>query len=228
MRFMITIDVITLFPNLFQEHLNNLPFKKAINSGLLKVNLINLRDYALDDYGTVDDKPYGGGTGMLLMIEPVYKALTDIYGENFEKQSDKKRIIALSPRGNTYSQSKAAELSRETRITFICGRYEGMDARIEEELATEAISIGNYVVSGGELPCLVIMESLTRLLPGVLEKDDAAENESFSNGNYEHPQYTRPEEFRGMKVPGVLLSGDHKKIDDWKNENKGPILPILG
>jgi tRNA (guanine37-N1)-methyltransferase len=225
---MITIDVITLFPNLFQEHLNNLPFKKAINSGLLKVNLINLRDYALDDYGTVDDKPYGGGTGMLLMIEPVYKALTDIYGENFEKQSDKKRIIALSPRGNTYSQSKAAELSRETRITFICGRYEGMDARIEEELATEAISIGNYVVSGGELPCLVIMESLTRLLPGVLEKDDAAENESFSNGNYEHPQYTRPEEFRGMKVPGVLLSGDHKKIDDWKNENKGPILPILG
>ncbi|OGC78127.1 tRNA (guanosine(37)-N1)-methyltransferase TrmD [candidate division WWE3 bacterium RIFOXYD1_FULL_39_9] len=217
---MIQIDVITLFPELFKEHLNNLPFKKAISLGQMKINLINLRDFALDNYGSVDDKPYGGGTGMLLMIEPIYNALATIYGENFEQNKADHKIIALSAGGSKFTQKKAREYVKDQHITFICGRYEGMDARVEKELATETISIGEYVLSGGELPCLVVLEAVARLIPGVLEKEDAATNESYSENFIEYPQYTRPENFRGMKVPEILLSGDHKKIEEWRNKQK--------
>jgi tRNA (guanine37-N1)-methyltransferase len=212
------INVITVLPNLFQEHLNNLPFKRAILNKSLDVNLVNLREYALDSYGTIDAKPYGGGVGMVLMIEPIYKALTDLHGPNLE---NKGRVIVLSPRGKKFTQELARELVNEKEITFISGRYEGIDARVEENLATDVISIGDYVLSGGELPSLVIMEAITRLIPGVLEKDDAAKIESFSDGdNLEYSQYTRPENFNGLKVPDVLLSGNHAEIERWRNPKK--------
>lgn len=220
---MLKINVLTLFPSLFEEHLKNLPVKKAIQNALAQVNLVNLRNFALDGYGTVDDKPYGGGVGMILMIEPIFNALTSVLGKNFNTGGTKNgRIIALSPRGKTYSQEIARELSQEKQITLICGRYEGMDARIEEHLATDVISIGNYVLSGGELAALSIIESTVRLLPGVLAKPEATQIESFSEENYleknyiEYPQYTRPEFFKGMTVPKILLSGNHKEIADWR------------
>jgi len=205
---MLKFNVITLFPNLFEEHLNNLPFKKAITKKLIAINLVNLRDFALNSYGTVDDKPYGGGTGMILMIEPIYKALEGL-----------KHPILLSPTGIKYNQKKAGELSKLSEITLICGRYEGVDARVKDNLVTEVISIGNYILSGGELAALAIMESVTRLIPGVLEKQEAFEDESFSNGHLEYPQYTRPEVFKKMEVPKVLLSGNHKEIEQWKKKN---------
>lgn len=269
---MITFDVITLFPNLFTEHLNNRPFSVALKKELAKVNLHNLRDYALDTYGTVDGKTYGGGVGMILMIEPIFNCLKDIYkkmGENLpckfsgamsgaqgegatsdeaqrcphikeknqqgceaasigrgRSESDK-RVVLLSPRGETYTQQKAREFSKCSQITFICGRYEGVDARVEENLATDVISIGNYVLSGGEIPALAIMESILRLIPGVLEKEEASKNESFSEDNIEYPQYSKPEDFNGFKVPPVLLSGDHKEIQKWRKEHSLPtsVLP---
>lgn len=202
-------DVVTLFPELFSNHLNNLPFKKAQQEKIAEVNLHSLRDFAIDKHGTVDDKPYGGGKGMLLMIEPIYKALQTI--------PKKGRVILLSPRGKKYDQKLAKELSLEDHITFICGRYEGIDARVED-LATDVISIGDYVLSGGELPALVIMESILRLKPGILD-EEATQEESFTKNSLEHPQYTRPEEFNGMKVPEVLLSGNHKEIEKWKEEH---------
>lgn len=219
---MLQINVLSLFPNLFTEHLNNLPFKRAIDKKIIDVKIWNLRDYALDAYGTVDDKPYGGGVGMLLMIEPIYNALTDILGKDFDKHKEKNgQVIVLSPRGKTFTQKLAQDFTAEQKITFICGRYEGMDARIEEYFATDVISVGNYVVSGGELPALTIMESITRLMPEVLEKSEATKIESFSEGdNIEYSQYTRPEDFKGYKVPKILLSGNHKEISQWRNNGQ--------
>jgi tRNA (guanine37-N1)-methyltransferase len=213
-------NVLTLLPNLFTEHLNNLPFKRAILNKSLEVNIHNLRDYALDSYGTVDDKPYGGGIGMVLMIEPIYNALTKMLGTDFEKDKKKNgRIIVMSPRGRRFTQQMAQELAKEEQITFISGRYEGIDARVEESLATDVISIGDYVLSGGELPALVVMEAITRLIPGVLEKDGATDIESFSDGKtLEFSQYTRPENFKGLEVPKILLSGNHKEIEKWRKE----------
>lgn len=217
---MLKFNIITLFPNLFTEHLNNLPFKRGIEKGLIEISLINLRDFALDSYGTVDDRPYGGGTGMILMIEPIYKALQSIKNKN-------DKIVLLSPTGKKYNQKTAKEFSGLKEITFICGRYEGIDARVEENLITDIISAGDYVVSGGELPALMIMESIVRLLPGILEKEDATVKESFSDGYLEHPQYTRPETFKNMDVPKVLLSGNHKEIEKWKNEHSFPSQTIF-
>ncbi len=218
---MIKFNVITLFPNLFKEHLNNLPFKKATAKKLIEVNLVNLRDFALNTYGTVDDKPYGGGTGMVLMVEPIYKALRACAWEAKALESigySTAQIILLSPTGTKYNQKKAQELSKLSEITLICGRYEGVDARVNN-LVTEVISIGDYILSGGELAAMAIMESVIRLIPGVLEKQEASENESFSNGYLEYPQYTRPEVFKEMEVPKVLLSGNHREIEKWRREN---------
>jgi len=214
---MLKFDVITLFPQLFTQHLKNLPFRKAVELGLLEVNLHNLRDFAIDKHGTVDDRPYGGGVGMILMVEPIFKALESL-GKT--ENGKKGRVVVLSPSGQKYDQKLAQEFSKEKEITLVCGRYEGIDHRVMEHLATDVISIGDYVVSGGETPALVIMESVTRLLPGVLEKEAALESESFlKEGTVEHPQYTRPEDFKGWKVPKVLLSGNHKEIEKWKGEN---------
>ncbi len=218
---MIKFDVLTLFPQLFSEHFYNLPFKRAVEKGLAGYTLWNLRDFAVDKRGTVDDKTYGGGVGMVLMVEPIYKALENIYGkESIPARPEKeRRIVVLSPRGQTFTQEKARELARCKQITFICGRYEGIDGRVEEHLATDVISTGNYVVSGGELPALVVMESITRLLPGVLEKEAAATEESFSSNTIEHPQYTRPEEYKGISVPKVLLTGNHQEIEKWRKDH---------
>jgi len=215
---MIIFDVVTLFPQLIEPHLKELPFKKAISKNLVKINLVNLREFALDSYGTVDGEPYGGGVGMILMIEPIFKALQQI--------PDKEEVIVMSAGGETYNQNTARELSAKKHITLICGRYEGIDARIEENLATKSISVGNYVLSGGELPALTVMESIIRLLPGVLEKAEASEKESFSQEDSsaaEYPQYTRPENFMDMQVPKILLSGNHKEIEKWRKEHRKKI-----
>lgn len=221
---MLKFNVITLFPDLIEIHLKNLPFKRALEKNIAEYSVCNLRDFAIDKRGTVDDRTYGGGVGMVLMIEPIYKALQSVYkSKNIQDVKDQKgnRIILLSPRGERFNQKKAEELAKCGEITLICGRYEGIDARVEENLVTDVISIGDYVLSGGELPALSIMESVTRLLPGVLEKEDASRIESFSNneGEVEYPQYTRPEDFYGMKVPEVLLTGNHKEIQKWRDQN---------
>ena len=206
---MLRFNIITLFPELFETHLKNLPFKRALEKGLIVVNIINLRDFAINKHGAVDDKPYGGGVGMILRVEPIYAALKAI--------GDTGTVLLTSPRGKKYSQRYAQSLSQNNTITIVCGRYEGVDARVEAHLVSECLSVGDYVLSGGELPALVIMESITRLLPGVLMKTEATKNESFSDEiNMEHPQYTRPKEFNGWKVPDVLLSGHHVKIEKWQ------------
>jgi len=205
-------DVITLFPNLFSEHLKALPLKRAIEKSLVTVNLVDLRNFAVDERGSVDDKTYGGGVGMILRPEPIFEAVESLPTEK------NRRIVLLSPKGKKFDQKKAAELSQLDQLILICGRYEGFDARVEDHLADEELSIGDYVLSGGELPAMVVMEAVTRLLPGVLEKENATKIESFSSNMIEYPQYTRPEEYKGMKVPEVLLSGNHAEIEKWRNE----------
>lgn len=227
---MLTINIITLFPELFKPFLEHLPLSRAIEKEKLKINLVQLRNYAIDERGTVDDRPYGGGVGMILRVEPIWNALTDIYnlkdsGESLQrvKQDPKNSIIALSPSGQTLNHKKVKNLAEKTTVTLICGRYEGMDARIKENLATEVISIGDFVLSGGEIPALTVIEAVTRLLPGVIEKKEAIELESFSkklDQKKEYPQYTRPEVFKGMRVPEVLLSGNHAKIKEWQSRNQ--------
>lgn len=207
---MIKINVLTLFPDVFKPHLDLLPFNRAIQQNILDINLVNLRDFAVDNRGSVDDKPYGGGTGMIMRVEPVVEALKSI---------NTGHKILLSPRGQTFNQNKAKELSQMETVTLICGRYEGIDARIEKHYVDETISIGDYVLSGGETAAIAIMEATIRLMEGIFDKDGVVEQESFSNYHLEHPQYTRPEDFEGHKVPEVLLSGNHKKIDLWKKEN---------
>ena len=209
------VNIITLFPELIRKHFEYLPFKKALELGILDVNIVNLRDFGLDSYGSVDEKPYGGGIGMLLRVEPIYNAIGAITSNN------KPFTILLSPKGKKYDQQLAKTYSDKEEITLICGRYEGVDARVEKYV-DEIVSVGDYVLSGGEFPALVIIESITRLLPGILD-EEATALESFSNGQLEFPQYTRPEEFKGDKVPEVLLSGNHKKIAEWRKNNSIPV-----
>jgi tRNA (guanine37-N1)-methyltransferase len=207
---MLEINIITLFPKLFDEFKNVLPFNRALKNNLIKLNIINLKDFSLDERGTVDDKPYGGGTGMILRPEPLFKALESI--------PNKEDVIALTPKGQTFNQLLAQELSQKKSLTFICGRYEGIDQRIIDNLTTKEISVGNFVCAGGEAPAITILESVVRLLPGILE-EEVTQKESFSEDTLEHPQYTRPEEFNGWKVPDVLISGNHKEIENWKKQN---------
>lgn len=211
---MLEINIITLFPNLFEEFKNVLPFNRALKNNLIKLNVINLKDFALDERGTVDDKPYGGGTGMILRPEPLFKALESVKG--------KQEIIALTPKGKTFNQKIAQELSQKSSLTFICGRYEGIDQRIIDNLTTQEISIGNFVCAGGEAPAITILESIVRLIPGILE-EEVTQKESFSDETLEHPQYTRPEVFNNWRVPEVLISGNHKEIENWKKQNSKKI-----
>jgi tRNA (guanine37-N1)-methyltransferase len=207
---MLEINIITLFPKLFDEFKNVLPFNRALNKNLITLNIINLRDFAIDTRGTVDDKPYGGGSGMIIRPEPLYEALENI--------KDKEVILALTPKGEVFNQKIAQELVQKKSLTLICGRYEGIDQRIIDNYATGEISIGNFVCSGGEAPALVVLEAIVRLIPGVLE-EEVVSKESHFQANLEHPQYTRPEDFRGLKVPEVLLSGNHAEIEKWKQQN---------
>ena len=208
------IDILTLFPEMFESGLSHSILKRAQDGGVVEIALTNIRDFAAGSYRKVDDKPYGGGCGMVMTAGPVFDCF-----EHVEKLSEEKgRVILLTPQGKKFDQAKAVELSKEKRITLISGRYEGFDERIREGLAAEQISIGDYVLSGGELAAMVIIDAVVRLLPGALGDEDSAADDSFSEGLLEYPHYTRPEEFRGMKVPEVLLSGDHGRIAKWRRE----------
>jgi len=214
------IEIITLFPELFAPFLEWSMIKKAREIKALDLIIHNLRNWAIDKRGTVDDHPYGGGPGMILRIEPVFNALKDLKKEN-------STIVLLSPKGETFNQKKAQELSEKKHLILISGHYEGVDQRIRQHLIDQDVSIGDYVLSGGELPAMVVTDALSRLLPGVLKKESASEIESFSEtlkemkkskekSLLEFPQYTRPSEFKNWKVPKVLLSGNHQEIVDWR------------
>ena len=211
---MIRIDVLTLFPQVFESPLSHSILKRAQDNGLVEIVLTNIRDFAADKYKKVDDKPYGGGPGMVMMPGPVFDCFDYV-----RKLSPKKgRVILLTPQGRKFNQPKAAELSAENRLILIAGKYEGFDERIRVGLGAEQISIGDYVLSGGELAAMVIIDAVVRLLTGALGDEDSPKDDSFSAGLLEYPQYTRPEVFRDMKVPDILLSGDHAKIEKWRRD----------
>ena len=211
------IDVLTLFPEMFESPLGCSISKRAQEAGIVNIVFTNIRDFAVGSYKKVDDKPYGGGPGMVMMPGPVLKCFDYV-----EKLSaEKGRVILLTPQGQKFDQAKALELSKEKRLILIAGRYEGFDERIRMGLAAEQISIGDYVLSGGELAAMVIIDAVVRLLAGALGDENSPKDDSFSEsarGGLEYPQYTRPEVFRGMKVPDILLSGDHGKIAEWRRQ----------
>ena len=205
------IDVLTLFPAMFAGPLDESIVKRARESGLLDLKIHQLRDWTHDRHKTVDDRPFGGGPGMLLKPEPLFEAIESL-------QREKSRVILLSPSGRKFDQSIARELAQSEDLILVCGSYEGFDERVREALADDELSIGDYVLTNGALPAMVVIDAVTRLLPGVLGDDESSHDESFSAGLLEYPQYTRPAEFRGMKVPDVLLSGNHAEIEKWRRE----------
>jgi len=210
------VDIITLFPQMFEGIIQESILKRAQQKNIVKINIHNLRDFALDKHCTVDDYSYGGGAGMVLKPEPVFRAIEKIVGRGREKH--RIRIILLTPQGETFNQDKAKELSQEEHLLFICGHYEGVDERVKENLVTDEVSIGDYVLTGGELPAMVILDSLVRLLPGVLNKRESFENDSFYQGLLDYPHYTRPRRFKGKSVPALLLSGNHSRIRKWRRQ----------
>ena len=205
------IDIITLFPDIFFGPFSESIIGRAISSGIVKINCVNLRNYTEDKHRTVDDTPYGGGPGMLMKAEPLFKAV-----EDFRKNDS--YVVLTTPQGEPYKQKTAEELSQKKNLLFICGHYEGVDERIRTNLVDREISIGDYVLTNGNLPAMVIIDSLVRLLPGVLGDYNSVKDESFADGLLEYPQYTKPADFRGLKVPDVLLSGNHKLIRKWRKE----------
>lgn len=220
------IDILTLFPKMFQGPFAESIIKRAQEKKLVKIKIHSLRDWAKDKHKTVDDRPFGGGVGMILMVKPIDAALKDLKKKN-------SRVILLTPQGNVFHQKMAQKLVKEKHLIFICGHYEGVDERVRQHLVDEEISLGDYVLTGGELPAMVVTETVVRLIPGVLEKSEAIKEESFSqyydmnHGSktrdkkrrlLEYPQYTRPAEFQGWKVPQILLSGDHQKIKHWRQK----------
>jgi tRNA (guanine37-N1)-methyltransferase len=208
------IDVLTLFPEMFESPLSYSILKRAQEQGIVAIAVTNIRDFTTDKYHKVDDKPYGGGPGMVMMPGPLF----DCFEHVEELAPHRGRVILLTPQGQRFDQAKARELAGEDRLILIAGRYEGFDERIRVGLNAEQISIGDYVLNGGELAAMVIIDAVVRLLPGALGDEDSAKDDSFSGGLLEYPQYTRPEVFRGMKVPDILLSGDHAKIAQWRRE----------
>ena len=209
------IDILTLFPEMFQNVLGESMLKIASEKELVSFHLHNIRDFSNDKHRCVDDKPYGGGAGMVMKPEPVFNAVEAV--ELLDDAASTK--ILLTPQGETFNQGIADNLSKKTRLMIICGRYEGFDERIRSGIDALEISIGDYVLTGGEIPAMVVIDSISRLVPGVLGGDDSLQDESFVNRMLEYPQYTRPAEFRGMKVPEVLKSGHHSKIEEWRMEN---------
>ena len=205
------IDVLTLFPGMFPGPLDESIIKRACESGRLRLGVHDLRDYTHDRHRTVDDRPFGGGPGMLMKPEPLFEAVEALRGEST-------RAILTSPAGRPFRQEIARELAGEAHLLLVCGSYEGFDERVRECVADDEISIGDYVLTNGALPAMVIIDAVARLLPGVLGDDESSVDESFSDRLLEYPQYTRPAEFRGMSVPEVLLSGDHAAIERWRRE----------
>lgn len=210
------ISIITLFPEPFLPVLNSSILGRAQKKGLVEFELINLRDFGEGVHQVVDDRPFGGGVGMVLKVDILTKALKSVQSKG--SKDEKPLTILTSASGKVYKQSKARELSKFDHLIIVCGHYEGVDQRFIDEHIDLELSIGDYVLTGGEVPALVIADSVTRLIPGVLEKEEATQKESFEDGFLEHPHYTRPQEFEGQSVPEVLLSGDHKKIEQWRKE----------
>ncbi|WP_068672415.1 tRNA (guanosine(37)-N1)-methyltransferase TrmD [Oceanobacillus sp. Castelsardo] len=209
------IDILTLFPEMFTGVFQSSILKKASEREQFSYKLVNFRDYTENKHNKVDDYPYGGGAGMVLSPQPVFDAVESI-SKNIEGK--KPRIILMCPQGEPYNQKKAEEFAKEEHLIFICGHYEGYDERIRTHLVTDEISIGDYVLTGGELGAMVVVDSVVRLLPQVLGNEESAVQDSFSTGLLEHPHYTRPASFRGIEVPPVLLSGNHAKIEEWRRE----------
>lgn len=212
------IHVLTLFPEMIMNGVNTSIVGRAMNKGLLSIEAINIRDYAENKHNRVDDYPYGGGAGMLMQAGPIYGAYKALE-EKMDRKSDKKpRVVYLSPQGTTFHQDMAIEYANEEELVLLCGHYEGIDERVLEEIATDYVSIGDYVLTGGELPAMVMIDAISRFIPGVLHNDASAEFESFQDGLLEYPHYTRPEEWHGKKVPEVLMSGHHLNIEKWRLE----------
>lgn len=217
--------IMTLFPDMVMDGLNTSIIGRAMDKGLLDIEAVNIRDYAFNKHNSVDDYPYGGGAGMLMQAEPVYQCY-----EAVKKKIETKallsdpgtrkspRVIYLSPQGKTFNQTMAEEFAQEEDLVFLCGHYEGIDERVLEEIVTDYVSIGDYVLTGGELPAMVMVDAISRLVPGVLHNNVSAEFESFQDNLLEYPQYSRPEEWRGKKVPPILLSGHHANIEKWRRE----------
>lgn len=206
--------VLTLFPEMIENGMNTSITGRAITRGLLSLEAINIRDFAFNKHQKVDDYPYGGGAGMLMQAEPVYLSYESIA----ERIGRKPRVIFLTPQGKTFNQDMAKEFALEEDLVFLCGHYEGIDERVLEEIVTDYVSIGDYVLTGGELPAMVMMDSISRMVPGVLNNQESGETESFSGNLLEYPQYSRPEKWHGKKVPEVLLSGHHANVDKWRRE----------
>ena len=208
--------IMTLFPEMVMDGLNTSIIGRAVKNGLLSIEALNIRDYAFNKHHSVDDYPYGGGAGMLMQAEPVYQcyeALTEKI-----KQKKRARVIYLSPQGQTFNQTMAEEFAQEEDLVFLCGHYEGIDERVLEEIVTDYVSIGDYVLTGGELPAMIMIDSISRMVPGVLHNDVSAEFESFQDNLLEYPQYSRPEVWHDKKVPEVLMSGHHANIEKWRRE----------
>ena len=211
------IDILTIFPQMFEAWFASGIFKRAIDNGLVSINPVNIRNYTHDKHHTTDDYPYGGGAGMVMKPEPIFEAVEAIKAETDDEQANL-QIILLSPQVRLFSHKIARELARHSRIVLICGHYEGVDERVSVHLATDIISIGDYVLTGGELAAMVVIDAVVRQLPGVLGSDESAKEDSHSSGLLEYPQYTRPQVFRGWEVPPVLLSGNHAEIAKWRRE----------
>ncbi|MDR6227291.1 tRNA (guanosine(37)-N1)-methyltransferase TrmD [Desmospora profundinema] len=207
-------DVLTLFPEMFEGFFSSSIMKRAMDQRLVEASLVNFRDYSTDKHRMVDDTPYGGGGGMVLKPEPLFRAVEALT----EETQVRPPVLMMSPQGTPFTQKKAEALSRHSRLILLCGHYEGFDERIRRHLVDEEISIGDYVLTGGELAAMVVMDSIIRLVPGVLGNAGSAEEDSFSTGLLEYPQYTRPADFRGWKVPDVLLSGHHAQIARWRRQ----------
>ena len=204
--------VLTLFPEMIENGMNTSITGRAITKGLLTLEAVNIRDYAFNKHQKVDDYTYGGGAGMLMQAEPVYLA----YEAIAKRTAKRPRVVYLTPQGQVFNQAMAREMAQEEDLVFLCGHYEGIDERVLEEIVTDYVSIGDYVLTGGELPAMVMMDSISRMVPGVLSNQESGETESFSGSLLEYPQYTRPRVFEGREVPEVLLGGDHAKIRDWR------------
>ncbi|MCL2015206.1 MAG: tRNA (guanosine(37)-N1)-methyltransferase TrmD [Defluviitaleaceae bacterium] len=220
-----TFHVLTLFPEMIQQACEHSILKRAMTAEIIRISCINIRDFAVNKHGQVDDEPYGGGAGMVMMSTPIYQAYTSVI-ENLRcsqgsQSPQNSHFVYLSPQGKPFTQQKAADLSAKSNLILLCGHYEGVDQRVLDLLAPEEISIGDYVLTGGELPALVLIDAVARLVPGVVGKNESTANETFSNnlhGMLEYPQYTRPQEFQGLQVPPILLSGHHKNIENWRKQ----------
>ena len=222
---MMNFYILTLFPEMVLQGLNTSIIGRAAEKGCISIEAVNIRDYTLDRHGKVDDYTYGGGAGMLMQAQPVYDACMAVReriaarrqeSSARTEQNGRVRVIYVTPQGRTFHQDMAKELAKEEDLIFLCGHYEGIDERVLEEVVTDYVSIGDYVLTGGELPAMVMTDAIARLVPGVLHNDDSAVTESFHDGLLEYPQYSRPEVWRGRRVPEVLLSGDHARVEEWR------------